>query len=206
MHSIFTHLIRDTVSELLMLALGLAAALALAVLVVYWFSLCSSPTVSRRLFARRKIVYRIVRGRDSTVAKEQRLFTRRARSLWRKEMAGWDTFRITFHASVAYAVFGIVVPDDFDVDSDCLQELGFTLGFLDKIADAALVEFPMRICYARKLNQIRSRAAFYRYFRANDGLMQKPVSAEFRNKKERRVLFVRPVAEHTGLWTQPADE
>jgi hypothetical protein len=175
------------------------------VLIFYFFGLCAKPVVTRHPFERRKIVYRIVTSGVSTLRKEQRVFTRRARSLWRKEMLGWDTFRITFRDVKNYGIFGIVVPESFDLDSDCLHELGFTLGFLDGIDDAAVAELPLRFCYARKLNQMRTAAAFYQYYRSNSEVTPCSILAEFRNRKQKKVAFVRPISEVKGLWLAPVE-
>jgi hypothetical protein len=118
-------------------------------------------------------------------------------------MLGWDTFRITFRDVRNYAIFGIVVPESFDVDPDCLQELGFTLGYLEELTDSVIAELPLRFCYARKLNQTRAASAFSRYYRANAGCAPSTVLAEFRNRKERKVSFVKPVSDGTGFWAPP---
>jgi hypothetical protein len=186
-------------------ALAMVVLFGTAVLIFYFFALCAKPVVTRHPFERRKIVYRIVQGGELALRKEQRVFTRRARSLWRKEMLGWDTFRIKFRDVKNYGIFGIVVPENFDLDSDCLQELGFTLGFLNGIDDAAVAELPLRCCYARKLNQMRIATAFYQYYRSNSDLTPCSIMAEFRNRKQKKVAFVRPVSEVTGFWLAPVE-
>jgi hypothetical protein len=184
----------------LLLSLFLIAAI---LSFLHFFALCSKLIVLRHTFERRKIVYRIVKGNESALAKEQRVFTRRARSLWRKEMLGWDTFRITFRDCKDYGIFGIVVPDSFELDSDCLEELGFTLGFLEEVEESAVAEMPLRVCYARRLNQLRAARAFAKFWKGNGELAAATVFAEFRNRKQKKVAFVRPISRVEGLWHPP---
>jgi hypothetical protein len=162
--------------------------------------------VTRQPFERRKIVYRIVANASrQEFAREQGIFTRRAQSLWGKEMANWDTFRITFPSPPTHGVFGIVVPETFDLDPDCLQELGFSLGFLDDLPDVALVELPMRrlLCYSHKISRFRAGRALDAYYRAHAELDVERPFAEFRNSKQRRVRFLRAVSDRGGLWAPP---
>lgn len=118
-------------------------------------------TVTYGEFKGSTAVYRIVRGDLQALQKEQSIFTRRAHSLWGKEMKSWPTFRIIFPKfSDKYSIFGIIVPDSFNCDKECLEELGFKLGTLDSLPLTAKIEVPTRFCYSLKLNQYRACKVF----------------------------------------------
>jgi hypothetical protein len=170
------------------------------------YLMCPKAIVTRQPFERRKIVYRIVADASPReFAREQGIFTRRAQSLWGKEMANWDTFRISFPSPPTHGVFGIVVPETFDLDPDCLHELGFSLGALDSLPDAALVELPMRrlLCSNHKISRFRAGRALDLYFRSHAELDRRRPLAEFRNSKRGRVTFLRAISDGGGLWAPP---
>ena len=171
---------------------------------LFRFSLFTKIHIKRCEINESKVVFRAVKGNFETLQKEQSIYTRRARSLWGKEMNTWPTFRIIYPNNYCFSLFGIIVPDSFDCDPDCLRELGFTLGKLDKIADAARIELPLRSCTALKLNQFRSERSFNSYFKEHPELDFKCTPlAEFRVRKKHKQTFIKPLInpqELTGLW------
>ena len=98
------------------------------VLFALWHnSLFSKAKVELKANFAQKVVYRIVNGNEKTIKHEQKIYNKRARSLWGKEMRSWATFRIYFPLNPNYGVFGIFVPNDFKIDEDCLKELALSL-------------------------------------------------------------------------------
>ncbi|OHT05907.1 hypothetical protein TRFO_26181 [Tritrichomonas foetus] len=172
-------------------------------IILFRLSLFSKLFVTRGKFEGGKVVYRIVKGNFETLQREQSIYTRRAQSLWGKEMSAWPTFRITFPRNKMLSIFGICVPDSFDCDPDCLQELGFVPGNLDELPDAAKIMVPMRSCTAVKLNQMRARRSFKSFFDKNTEFDANSPLAEFRQKKKHKQTFVRPLGRTKilkGLW------
>jgi hypothetical protein len=176
------------------------AMLLFLLLFSYSFSLFADVVIVRKPFDQRKVVYRIVKGKSQQLEKEEDVYIRRARSLWGKAMSQWDIFRITFPCDATSAVFGIIVPDTFDIDKDCLQELGFSLGFLDGVTDCAIVEFPRRIGAIEFWNHYRVRSGFSHYSRTNSKSLHDVPFAMIRDGRNRKMTYVRPLGDCRGLW------
>jgi hypothetical protein len=118
-------------------------------------------------------------------------------------MSQWDTFRITFPSSSFHSLFGIVVPSDFEIDTDCLHELGFSLGFLDTVTDCAIAEIPKRIGSWGFWNRYRVKSAFACYAKSISKPLRGLPFAEFRPRKQRKFTYVCPLGECRGLWSPP---
>lgn len=156
----------------------------------------------RTVFESKKCIYRVVKGDSKLLSNEQRLFTHRAQSLWGKEMEDWSTFRITFNPAANYGVFGIIVPESFDIDPECLQELGFTLGYLEEITDSLQASIPRRCFTTCSWAQRRVKNSINKFFKCNKDLTNNKILAEIRDRKHRMITYVVPLKEHKGLWTQ----
>lgn len=154
-----------------MISASLLALLSLCIFLVllfllFRFFIFKKVTITYGEFNGSRAVYRVVKGDLQTLQKEQSIFTRRAQSLWGKEMHSWPTFRIIFpNFFNKYAIFGIIVPESFNCDNECLEELGFKFGFLDSIPFVAKIEIPTRFCYSLKLNQYRAFKAIKLLFK-----------------------------------------
>lgn len=143
------------------LAILTLSGIILLLFLLFRFFIFKKISVTYGEFNSSRAVYRIVKGDFQTLEKEQTIFTRRAQSLWGKEMRSWPTFRITFPNFLnKYSIFGIIVPDSFTCDKECLEELGFKLGSLDFLPYVARIEMPTRFCYSLKLNQYRALRTF----------------------------------------------
>jgi len=160
---------------------------------LHFLSLTSSVVIEKRPFSGRKIVYRIVNGCRSTLEKEQSLFSKRARSLWGKEMKPWPTFRITYPRDQSYGLFGFVVPQSFQIENDCLNELGFEIGELNEITECDTIELPLRCHWSAKLNQFRAESALKSMIRLSP-------FAEFRDWHQKRATYIIPSSNYKGLW------
>lgn len=148
------------------LAILISGAFLFLLILLFKFFVFRKISVTYDEFKSSNVVYRIVKGDLQALEKEQHIFTRRAQSLWGKEMRSWSTFRITFpNIPHKYAIFGIIVPDSFNCDKECLEELGFKFGSLDSLPYAAKIEMPTRFCYSLKLNQHRALKTFKLLFR-----------------------------------------
>ncbi|EAX88043.1 hypothetical protein TVAG_207280 [Trichomonas vaginalis G3] len=165
----------------------------IVLLALFLLSLFAKVKVEQKPFLEQKIVYRIVKGDLNTLKHEQSIYNKRARSLFGRDMKNWPTFRILFPTDKNYGVFGILVPQTFHIEEDCLQELGFVFGVLDFIPDTVNIELPMRIkssiCLSRMrcMNKIAtiSKTATY---------------AEIHDWKRRRISFVIVKGDSNGLW------
>ena len=166
------------------------------------FNLLARGKVEKARIDKRKIVYRTFKGSSSQLQKEQRLYTRRVRSLWRKEMRIWPTFRITYPHYPSHAVFGVVVPESFELDHDCLDELGFSPGWL---AETSALRYVLRVWFDcnlfSKIRLYRARRAFERFIGSRNFA---PSFAEFRTSRRTEYLVVDESA--AGFWRAPGED
>lgn len=112
-------------------------------------------------------------------------------------MNTWPTFQIFYPNSPNYSVMGIVVPNDFQTDSDCLNELGFTLGTLDSIQEVVSIILPMPSKYANLFNTIRARKI------KEFSSLKKVPYIEIHDKYKRISTFIRPKSIYSGLLVDP---
>lgn len=184
---------------------GFALLLALPFLLfIRWMIRSFTRTkVEKTLIEKRKIVYRKVKGNLNQIQKEQRIYTRRVRSLWRREMQNWQTFRITYPHHPNYAVFGVVVPDSFELAADCLDELGFSTGWLP---ETAALRYSLNVWFDCNLLSCfrfhNAKYAFRRFLGSNT--VEDTSFAEFRSR--RRTEFLIPIDAPDGFWRPTTED
>ena len=167
--------------------------LLLTLLTLWLCSVFTHVKIDKKASSPQKVVYRIVKGKEKVIRHEQKIYNKRARSLWGKDMRTWPTFRIYFPSASNYSVFGIIVPDNFQIDDECLKELGFVFGELGYLKDALSIEMPMRSKFGIKLNRFRCRSQFYTISKTIPYL-------ELHDWSKHKQKFLQPTGEFGGLW------
>jgi len=123
-------------------------------------------------------------------------------------MQGWPTFRVTYAERPGYAVFGVVVPDTFEIDDECLQTLGFALSALGALERAFGVRSRWMAGggFIARLRATRARNVLTAFCKREGACAGASAFAEFRRGRGRVAEFVVPAGPATGLWCVPGDD
>ena len=178
--------------------IGLFALSLAAIAFTIWFfrSMLFKIVVLKKGSMKQKVVYRTVfaqKGNSSLIQKEQTIYIKRAKSLWGKIMKSWPIFRIYFPEDPNVGVFGIIVPESFQIEEDCLKELGFVLGELDYSKETYCIDMPMIIKFAATLNRVRCVRHLKKISKTNPYV-------DIQDYGKRKQSFIMVTGEYGGLW------
>ena len=178
--------------------IGLSALVLATVFFIIWFFRCLffKIVVQKKGSMRQKVVFRTVfsQKKDSSlIQKEQTIYIKRAKSLWGKIMKSWPIFRIYFPEKPNVGVFGIIVPESFQIEEDCLKELGFVLGELEYSKETYSIDMPMIINFASTLNRFRCVRQLKKISKTNPYI-------DIQDYSKRKQSFVMVTGELSGLW------